>query len=282
MSKASNTTKYYLVLLTSAYAILAVLPVWSESESEDDSFPWLSTFEVGEFAETFNSNQEVIKSGRKLARLPIGVHSLEEEQEDAPVVLIGIHGFGVHGYEWVYPLVTLDSEKIHTFFYRWNSLYPQSESREILIKKIDNITDDRQAPLEKVVLLAHSCGGVLAISAIKELRSDIQFEIHTIAAPLNGLGIFTVCEPQIPETLPENVVVKQWRTTRSKDSVFWIFTEDPQVVFIDPSETVRLPPYHRGVRLGHVRSISWVAEQLAGDLVEEVDRNDALADLETP
>ena len=281
MSKTLNNTKYYLVLLAFAYVILAVLPVRSESESEKDSFPWLSTFEVGDYAETFRSNNEVVKTGRKLARLPIGVHSLEEGQENAPVVLIGIHGLGIHGYEWVYPLDILDSDKIHTFFYRWNSLYPQSESQEILFNAIDNIADDRQAPLEKVVILAHSCGGVLAISSIEELRSDIQFEIHAIAAPLNGLGIFTFCEPSLPATIPKNVIVKQWRTTRTKDSVFWWFGEDPQVVSIDPSETVRLPPYHLGVRLGHVRSISWVAEQLSDDLIGESDKIEPLANSET-
>lgn len=276
-----NNPKYELVFVTITFVIFAVLPVGTEPKSEKDSFPWLLTFEVGDYAKTFRSNDEVVKTGRKLARLPIGVHSLEEGQENAPVVLIGIHGLGIHGYEWVYPLDTLDSDNIHIFFYRWNSWYPQPKSQEILLKAIDKIAEDRQTPLDKVVLLAHSCGGVLAISTIEELRSDIQFEIHTIAAPLNGLGIFTFCEPDLPVTIPKNVIVKQWRTTRIKDSVFWWFGEDPQVVSIDPSETVRLPPYYRGVRLGHVRSISWVAEQLVADLTEEGDGIKPLASSET-
>lgn len=251
-------------------AFLFVVPVSSESESEsqNDSFPWLSTFAVGDFAETYKSNNSVNKSGRQLRKLPVGVHSLEKDQENAPVVLIGIHGYGVSGYEWIYPFVTLDSENIHTFFFRWNYLGKNSNAREIMLESIDEIVENRQGPLEKIVLLAHSCGGVMAISAMDELRSDIPFDLHTVASPLNGLGIFTVCKPHIPKVVPENVSVHQWRTTRTKDSVYWIFSKDPQVVSIEPSSAVRLPPYYRDVRLGHVRSLSWVAEQLAGTFNE--------------
>ena len=268
MSKALNRIKYYLVLLASAFAILAVFPVRSEPESEDDSFPWLTTFEVGDFAETYKSNRFVVKSGRQLRKLPVGLHSLEKDQEDTPVVLIGIHGYGVSGYEWIYPFVTLDSENIHTFFFRWNYLGKNSNAREIMLESIDEIVESRQGPLEKIVLLTHSCGGVMAISAMDELRSDIPFDLHTVASPLNGLGVFTVCKPRIPKLVPENVTVHQWRTTRAKDSVYWIFAKDPQVVSIEPSSAVRLPPYYRDVRLGHTRSLSWVAEQLAGTFSE--------------
>lgn len=251
-------------------AFLFVVPVSSESESEsqNDSFPWLSTFAVGDFAETYKSNNSVNKSGRQLRKLPVGVHSLEKDQENAPVVLIGIHGYGVSGYEWIYPFVTLDSENIHTFFFRWNYRGKNSNAREIMLESIDEIVEKRQGPLEKIVLLTHSCGGVMAISAMDELRSDIPFDLHTVASPLNGLGVFTVCKPRIPKVVPENVTVHQWRTRRTKDSVYWIFSKDPQVVSIEPSSVVRLPPYYRDVRLGHVRSLSWVAEQLAGTLSE--------------
>lgn len=262
------TPTKYTGLIVGVAAFIFVVSVSSKADSQNDSFPWLSTFSVGDFAETYKSNDSVRKFGRQLKKLPVGVHSLEKDQESAPVVLIGIHGFWVSGYEWIYPFKTLDTENIHTFFFRWKPLGKNSNAREIMLESIDEIVENRQGPLKKIVLLAHSCGGVMAISAMDKLRSDIQFDLHTVASPLNGLGIFTVCKPRIPKVVPENVSVHQWRTTRTKDSVYWIFSKDPQVVSIEPSSAVRLPPYYRDVRLGHVRSLSWVAEQLAGTFSE--------------
>ena len=260
----STSKKHYFAAIILVWVTGIALPSWSDVE--DDSFPWLATFEIGKFAETFKSNRYVNRSGRKLASLPVGVHSLEKDQTAAPIALIGIHGFGVSGYEWIYPYVTLDTDNIHTFFYRWNALQSSSQTIENLLKGIDNIVENREAPLEKIVILAHSCGGVIATSAIEELPTDVQFDLHTVASPLNGLGLFTVCKPRLPESVPENVTLHQWRTTRVKDSVYWIFSEDPQVVSLEPSSATRLPSYYRGVRLGHVRSLSWVAEQLADSL----------------
>lgn len=264
----SLTPTKHTSLLVGIAAFLFVVSMSSESESQNDSFPWLSTFTDGNFAETYKSNDSVRKFGRQLRKLPVGVHSLEKDQENAPVVLIGIHGYCARGYEWIYPFMTLDTENTHTFFFRWNPLDKNSNAREIMLESIDEIVENRQGPLNKIVLLAHSCGGVMAISAMDKLRSDIPFDLHTVASPLNGLGVFTVCKPQIPKVVPENVSVHQWRTRRSKDSVYWIFAKDPQVVSIEPSSVVRLPPYYRDVRLGHVRSLSWVAEQLADTLSE--------------
>lgn len=231
-----------------------------------DNFPWLSTLKMGDWSTTYKSNRDVVKSGRRLVKLSFDVHSLEQDQESAPTVLIGIHGYGVRGYEWIHPFLELDSENIHTFFFRWNFLGSNEKARRLLLRRIDEIIAEREAPLERIVILAHSCGGVMSASAMSRFPSDVQIDLHTVASPLNGLGAFTVCKPKLPETVPDNVNFHQWRTTKGKDSVYWYFVNDPQVVTLEPTTVVRLPPKHLGIRLGHVRSLSWVAEQIKDDL----------------
>lgn len=245
---------------------LVGMVVHADQSDQVDDFPWLSTLELGDWSTTYQTNPKIVKSGRKLANLAVGVHSLEQDQEHAPIVLIGIHGYGVHGFEWVSPFLELDSEEVHVHFYRWNSLRQNEKARLLLLRRIDEIIAARTAPLERIVVLAHSCGGVMAASAMKRFPTDVRIDLHTVAAPLNGLGLLTVCKPDLPESVPENVNLHQWRTTKAKDSVFWYFTKDPQIVTLQPSKTVRLPPKYLGIRLGHVRSISWVANQLKDDL----------------
>lgn len=249
--------------------VLSILSIHAEGEEESkpaiENFPWLHTLEVGEWPTTYKTNDQVVRTGKPFRQIPYGLHSLEEDQEANPTVLIGIHGFKARGFEWVYPLVVMDDDSIHTHYFRWDFLEKNSKARRTLLADLSDVIEQRTAPLERVVIVAHSCGGVMVTAAIDDLPSEVNFDIHTVASPLNGLGLFTVCRPNLPDTLPDNVSLTQWRTAKEKDNVFWWFPTDPQKITRDYGLTFRLPKKYHGIRLGHVRSLSWVAERIFSD-----------------
>ena len=57
----------------------------------------------------FSLEDDVFVSGKGLMSLDHGLHHLEEESENQETLLIGVHGSSSRGYEWVYPLKTMDS-----------------------------------------------------------------------------------------------------------------------------------------------------------------------------
>ena len=250
--------------------ILSILSIHTPAEQESEQepelakedFPWLHTLEVGEWPTTFKTNDDVVRTGKPFRQIPFGLHSLEEDQEANPTVLIGVHGFKARGFEWVYPLLVMDDDSIHTHYFRWDFLEKNSRARRMLLEDLSDMIEQRTAPLERVIIVAHSCGGVMVTAAINDLPNDVNFDIHTVASPLNGLGLFTVCRPNLPETLPDNTTLTQWRTSKDKDSVFWWFPTDPQKITLNYGLTVQLPKKYHGIRLGHVRSLSWVAERI--------------------
>ena len=59
-----------------------------------------------------------------------------------------------------------------------------------------------------------------------------------------------------------NVSYYQWRTIKKLDYAFNSFDYDPQLIDFKESIVVRLPREYRGKRLGHLWSISWVADNI--------------------
>ena len=57
-------------------------------------------------------NKEYLKSGQKLMDLDFGLHDLEANQVGKQI-LISIHGRDSRGFEWIYPLQTIDLSLIH-------------------------------------------------------------------------------------------------------------------------------------------------------------------------
>ena len=54
----------------------------------------------------------------------------------------------------------------------------------------------------------------------------------------------------------------QWRTVKDQDGAFRDMTYDPQVVNIQGSTVINLPPvFKNGKRLGHNWSLKWVFDQ---------------------
>ena len=200
-------------------------------------------------------NKEYLKSGQKLMDLDFGLHDLETNQIGKEI-LISIHGRDSRGFEWIYPLQTIDNEFTKTFFFRWDTTKCPQKTIPILVKEILAMKD-----IEKITILGHSYGGILSSLLLNEIES-IETEIHVIAAPLGSSDLKKYCSYEHPTSKNNNVSYFQWRTIKKLDYAFNSFDYDPQLIDFKESSVVRLPRQYRGKRLGHLWSISWVADNI--------------------
>ena len=212
--------------------------------------------------DTFKEEKDVFESGKSLISLPFDLHDLEEVTVDQNTLLVGVHGSNSRGYEWIYPLQTLNDDNNIVSFFRWDDdacPAPSVSSLQSLIEK--KISDNPN--LNKIVLLGHSYGGLLVVAFAEAWEMDFPLQIHSIAAPLAGMGIFTsICNYEVPNNLRDNIELYQWRTIKELDGVFSDLDYDPQVVQIINSKVTRLPETYKGNKLGHNWSISWVADEI--------------------
>ena len=200
-------------------------------------------------------NKEYLKSGQKLMDLDFGLHDLEANQIGKEI-LISIHGRDSRGFEWIYPLQTIDNEVTKTYFFRWDTTKCPQKTIPILVKEISAMKD-----IEKITILGHSYGGILSSLLLNEIES-IETEIHVIAAPLGSSDLKKYCGYKHPTSKNNNVSYYQWRTIKKLDYAFNSFDYDPQLIDFKESSVVRLPRQYRGKRLGHLWSISWVADNI--------------------
>ena len=200
-------------------------------------------------------NKEYLKSGQKLMDLDFGLHDLEANQAGKQI-LISIHGRDSRGFEWIYPLQTIDSEVTKTYFFRWDTTKCPQKTVPILVKEISAMKD-----IEKIIILGHSYGGILSSLLLNEIEA-IETEIHVIAAPLGSSDLKKYCGYKHPTSKNKNVSYYQWRTVKKLDYAFNSFDYDPQLIDFKESSVVRLPSQYRGKRLGHLWSISWVADNI--------------------
>ena len=200
-------------------------------------------------------NKEYLKSGQRLMDLDFGLHDLEANQTGKEI-LISIHGRDSRGFEWIYPLQTIDNEVTKTYFFRWDTTKCPQETIPILVKEISAMKD-----IKKITILGHSYGGILSSLLLNEIEA-IETEIHVIAAPLGSSDLKKYCGYKHPASKNNNVSYYQWRTVKKLDYAFNSFDYDPQLIDFKESNVVRLPSQYRGKRLGHLWSISWVADNI--------------------
>ena len=162
----------------------------------------------------------------------------------------------VGGFEWIYPLQTIDSEQTKTYFFRWDTTKCPQKIIPLLVKEILAIKD-----LKKITILGHSYGGTLSSLLLSEIQ-NIETNIHVIAAPLASKDLEKYCQYSHPTTKNENISYYQWRTIKKLDYAFSNLEYDPQVIDFEESNVTRLPSRYRGRRLGHLWSISWVADNI--------------------
>tara|TARA_Y100000590_G_scaffold386458_1_gene459281 strand:- start:112 stop:837 length:726 start_codon:yes stop_codon:yes gene_type:complete len=235
----------FIVLIT----IFLVPLVFSE---DDQDYPWLENLDAG---------KDFKQSGAKLSELELGLNPLERFNGKEKVLLVSVHGSRSGGYEWIYPLQTLDTENSATFFYRWDDRKCYLSSAEKLIFYIKEVL--KSFPdAERVVIIGHSYGGVLVASLVEGWNHSLSTEIHSVAGPIGSSFSRGGCYFSPPKDIPDKLTFYQWRTQHHLDSAFNRLKSDPQNLNLTGSKVTRLPETYRGRRLGHNWSISWVADEL--------------------
>ena len=126
--------------------------------------------------------------GKRLIDLPFGLNALELSEDEAQEVFIAVHGGSSEGYEWIYPLKTIDSKSKHMYFNRWADNGCYQDSAENLVKDISNILSQNPA-LKKVSLMGHSYGGILVTHILK------IWQASTLRMP--RYAIFELCSYKI-------------------------------------------------------------------------------------
>ena len=102
---------------------------------------------------------------------------------------------------------------------------------------------------------------------MEQWRGELPLEVHTIAAPLRGLGSLSPnCNYKTPTQIPKKSSLFEWRTIQKLDGAFKNLNYDPQNVEIVGSKVTRLPGTYKNNKLGHNWSISWVADNLMKDI----------------
>ncbi|MDA0345043.1 MAG: hypothetical protein O3C54_03690 [Proteobacteria bacterium] len=197
-----------------------------------------------------NSKKNVFESGLVLVQLKNGLHFLEEEQEAQKELVIAIHGGGTLGYEWVYPLNQLNSERTRVAFFRWNPISATCANEEL--RYLKSFIGDISSQYEKITILGHSLGGILLARLIEDLETNAPVEAHIIASPLKGIEpTNSLCDYQPPMKVSNNVVLYEWRTQKKLDGIFMALPYDPQIVEIENSTVTRLPEKYKENKLGH-------------------------------
>jgi Lipase (class 3). len=199
--------------------------------------------------------------GKRLIDLPFGLNALELSEDEAQEVFIAVHGGSSEGYEWIYPIKTIDTKQKHMHFYRWPDNGCFQSSAEELASEINNLLSQNSS-YKKVTLMGHSYGGILVANVLKHWNADTPIEVHVVASPLLGMPMLTkICGYEPITMLPKNSSLFEWRTQHQLDSAFKDLLEDPQQINIKGSLVTILPDTYKGNRLGHNWSISWVADE---------------------
>jgi len=203
----------------------------------------------------------VKKLGERLIDLPYGLNSLEPREEEAQEIFIAVHGGGSEGYEWIYPIKTIDTKEKHMYFYRWPDDGCFQSSAEALANEINTLLSQNKS-FKKVSLIGHSYGGILVTHVLRHWSSATPLEVHAVASPLLGMSMLkNICGYTPIEKLSNNSSLFEWRTQHQLDSAFKDLLEDPQQINIRGSLVTVLPDAYKGNRLGHNWSISWVADE---------------------
>ena len=211
----------------------------------------------------FSMEGDVFLLGEYLTDLSFGLHDIEISSSAESTLLIGIHGSNSDGYEWVYPLKTLNNDTNVVSFFRWDDGSCPDPSIDTLLSSIKTKLD--QSPnLNKVILIGHSYGGLLVTILSEVWDIDVPLHIHSVAGPLKGMGLLSSeCNYQPPSSLGAGINLHQWRTIQELDGAYNNLDYDPQVVDIKNSNVTRLPKTYKGNKLGHNWSISWVADEIS-------------------
>ncbi|MEZ4381349.1 MAG: alpha/beta hydrolase [Nannocystaceae bacterium] len=202
-------------------------------------------------------------AGARLMAAPHGLTRLDAGGA-LGTAIVAVHGFDSRGKEWVEPLLTLADNGAAIYFFRWNDKQCPAGGADDLEAALRELVQG--APhLERVTVLAHSYGGVIAALAAQRAPLGKPVDLHVIASPLASVPkMGALCDftgvPAAPATGVDSW--RQWRTVHAADGAFRDLEVDPQVTALPDLEVTALPESYEDGRLGHNRSITYVTREL--------------------
>ena len=101
----------------------------------------------------FNLEEDVFSLGAELMSIDYGLYLLEEQSAKQTRLLIGVHGRESRGYEWIYPIKTIDDTETLTSFCRWNDSGCPRTSYNSLKSSIESMLQSNPGLKEVVVII---------------------------------------------------------------------------------------------------------------------------------
>lgn len=188
---------------------------------------------------------------------------------DSTFGIIAVHGYyprtwPTKGFEWIPPLKKLSELEIPIWFLKYDWENCPDSSAIFLANQIDFLINDF-GHLDSIWVMGHSLGGLVSTLFAKKTNVSVPITVHSIAAPLTGMSrsISNCTTDYSDEYIIDSLVnYTQWKTDHQSDGAFRHLDDDPQKVKIINGRIVELPKNWNGGRLGHNRSLQFVAEKL--------------------
>tara|TARA_B100001287_G_scaffold169534_1_gene142626 strand:- start:65 stop:793 length:729 start_codon:yes stop_codon:yes gene_type:complete len=204
----------------------------------------------------------IYSSGKYLIDREYGLHPIVSSKDKIDTVFIAVHGYRSRGYEWVYPLKKMTASKNKTYFYRWDWSKCPDVASSALYSDIQKLLSSNPQ-IEHINIFGHSYGGNI-VTGIKDKPDLGSIDIHSVAGALMPMKRHKKRCPTFngfedTKSLYDHF---QWRTVKQQDGAFKNMDIDPQLVNIEGSTVINLPPnFEDGKRLGHNWSLKWVFDQ---------------------
>jgi len=205
---------------------------------------------------------KIYSSGKYLIDREYGLHPIGSSKDKIDTVFISVHGYRSRGYEWVYALKKMTASKNKTYFYRWNwNKCPDIASYNLYLNIQKLLSSNPQ--IKHINIFGHSYGGNI-VTGIKDKPNLGSIDIHSVAGALMPMKRHKKRCPAFngfedTKSLYDHF---QWRTVKEQDGAFKNMDIDPQLVNIEGSTVINLPPnFEDGKRLGHNWSLKWVFDQ---------------------
>ena len=204
----------------------------------------------------------IYSSGKYLIDREYGLHPIVSSKDKIDTVFIAVHGYRSRGYEWVYALKKMKASKNKTYFYRWDWSKCPDVASSALYSDIQKLLSSNPQ-IKHINIFGHSYGGNI-VTGIKDKPDLGSIDIHSVAGALMPMKRHKKRCPTFngfedTKSLYDHF---QWRTVKEQDGAFKNMDIDPQLVNIEGSTVINLPPnFEDGKRLGHNWSLEWVFDQ---------------------
>tara|TARA_Y100000768_G_C23882319_1_gene635872 strand:- start:92 stop:820 length:729 start_codon:yes stop_codon:yes gene_type:complete len=204
----------------------------------------------------------IYSSGKYLIDREYGLHPIVSSKDKIDTVFIAVHGYRSRGYEWVYALKKMKASKNKTYFYRWDWSKCPDVASSALYSDIQKLLSSNPQ-IKHINIFGHSYGGNI-VTGIKDKPDLGSIDIHSVAGALMPMKRHKKRCPTFngfedTKSLYDHF---QWRTVKEQDGAFKNMDIDPQLVNIEGSTVINLPPnFEDGKRLGHNWSLKWVFDQ---------------------